>query len=92
MEPEGVKFDFVYSEDNPDGTECAGIFFTIEIYKKPTDKIIESTDSMTLLGENDDYYYCFTTQDEPIESMSFDKVYQENKGRILRIAETFKLN
>ena len=38
--------------------------------------------STKITGENDDYYFLFNTIEEPIEEMTLEKVYEENKEAI----------
>lgn len=89
---DGGNIDFIYSKENEDGSEAAGILFSIKIYDKKMHSNIQDTDSMKIMGENDIYYFCFAEIAEPIEDMSFEKIYKENKDKILKIADTFKLD
>ena len=48
--------------------------------------------STKITGENDDYYFLFNTIEEPIEEMTLEKVYEENKEAIKKIPDSFVLD
>lgn len=87
-ETDGGKINFIYQKSHDDGTESLGILFTIEIKNKDnTDRA--SLDSSKIMGENDDSYFLFSMIEEPVEEMTIEKIYKENKEAISKIPDSF---
>ena len=91
-ETDGGKIHFIYQKSHGDGTESSGILFTMEIKNKDDYPNKNSLDSTKIIGENDDYYFLFNTIEEPIEEMTLEKVYEENKEAIKKIPDSFVLD